>query len=87
MIKVDLSHTVQSIPLEAYCQDVQTIDAKIKDRSGLGNDFLGWVDYPSLYDRDEFRRILEAAKEIRERYEVLVVAGIGGSYLGSRAAI
>lgn len=87
MIKVDLSHTVQNIPLEAYCQDVKTIDAKIKDRSGLGSDFLGWVDYPSLYDRDEFRRILQAAQEIRDRYEVLVVAGIGGSYLGARAAI
>jgi glucose-6-phosphate isomerase len=55
--------------------------------SGAGNDFLGWVDLPVNYDKDEFARIKAAAKKIQEDSEVLVVIGIGGSYLGARAAI
>lgn len=87
MIKVDLTNTVQEIPLVAYCQDVKVIDKMIKDKTGLGNDFLGWTTWPKDYDKEEFNRILKAAKEIQENYEVLVVAGIGGSYLGARCAI
>ena len=56
-------------------------------REGAGNDFLGWIDLPVDYDKDEFARIKEAAKRIQEDSEVLVVIGIGGSYLGARAAI
>lgn len=56
-------------------------------RSGKGNDFLGWLDLPVDYDRDEFRRIKEAAEKIKKDSEVFVVIGIGGSYLGARAAI
>ena len=52
-----------------------------------GSDFLGWIDLPVNYDRDEFNRIKEAAACIRDDSEVLVVIGIGGSYLGARAAI
>jgi len=54
---------------------------------GAGNDFLGWVDLPVNYDKEEFARIKTAAARIREDSEVLVVIGIGGSYLGARAAI
>lgn len=57
------------------------------DRIGPGNDFLGWIDLPVDYDKEEFARIKEAAKKIQEDSEVLVVIGIGGSYLGSKAAI
>lgn len=56
-------------------------------KEGAGNDFLGWVDLPIDYDKDEFARIKAAAERIKEDSEVLVVIGIGGSYLGARAAI
>ncbi len=56
-------------------------------KEGAGNDFLGWVDLPIDYDKDEFDRIKAAAERIKEDSEVLVVIGIGGSYLGARAAI
>lgn len=55
--------------------------------TGAGNDFLGWVDLPVNYDKDEFARIKKAAEKIRSDSDVLVVIGIGGSYLGARAAI
>jgi glucose-6-phosphate isomerase len=56
-------------------------------RSGAGNDFLGWIDLPVNYDKEEFARIKKAAKKIRRDSKVLLVIGIGGSYLGARAAI
>ena len=55
--------------------------------TGLGNDFLGWLNLPTDYDKEEFSRIQEAAKRIRKDTDVFVVIGIGGSYLGARAAI
>ena len=57
------------------------------DRSGAGNDFLGWIDLPVDYDKEEFARIKAAAEKIQSDSEVLIVIGIGGSYLGARAAI
>ena len=64
-------------------------DAKkvLVDKTGAGNDFLGWIDLPVNYDKEEFDRIKKAAKKIQEDSEVLIVIGIGGSYLGARAAI
>ena len=64
-------------------------DAKglLVSREGAGNDFLGWIDLPVDYDKDEFARIKKAAEKIQSDSEVLVVIGIGGSYLGARAAI
>lgn len=59
----------------------------VETRSGLGNDFLGWVDLPVNYDKDEFARIKAAARKIQSKADVLIVIGIGGSYLGARAAI
>ena len=59
----------------------------VQTRSGAGSDFLGWVDLPKDYDKDEFARIKKAAAQIREDSDVLIVIGIGGSYLGARAAI
>ncbi|MGI6279870.1 MAG: glucose-6-phosphate isomerase [Acutalibacteraceae bacterium] len=59
----------------------------VNSKSGLGNDFLGWVDLPINYDKAEFERIKAAADKIRKDSDVLVVIGIGGSYLGARAAI
>ncbi len=59
----------------------------VNEKSGLGNDFLGWVDLPFNYDKEEFERIKAAAKKIQSDTDVLIVIGIGGSYLGARAAI
>ncbi|MCU0348120.1 MAG: glucose-6-phosphate isomerase [Saprospiraceae bacterium] len=59
----------------------------LESRKGPGNEFLGWLDLPKRYDRTEFKRIKQAAKRIQQQSEVLVVIGIGGSYLGSKAAI
>ncbi|WP_099190697.1 glucose-6-phosphate isomerase [Tepidibacter mesophilus] len=59
----------------------------LHSKKGPGNDFLGWVDLPDNYDKEEFDRIKKAANRIKENSEVLIVIGIGGSYLGSRAAI
>ena len=66
-----------------------TNDAKevLLSKNGAGNDFLGWIDLPVDYDKEEFARIKEAAKKIQNDSEVLLVIGIGGSYLGARAAI
>ena len=65
------------------------LDAKevLVSKTGAGNDFLGWIDLPVNYDKEEFARIKQAAAKIQNDSEVLVVIGIGGSYLGARAAI
>lgn len=74
--------------------DYKAIDSEIRashktltEKTGAGNDFLGWVNLPENYDKEEFARIKLAAQKIRSDSEVLVVIGIGGSYLGARAAI
>lgn len=59
----------------------------LEDKSGAGNDFLGWTDLPVNYDKEEFARIKAAAKKIQQNSDILIVIGIGGSYLGARAAI
>lgn len=59
----------------------------LRGRTGAGNDFLGWVELPTNYDKEEFARIKAAAERIRKNSDVLIVIGIGGSYLGARAAI
>ena len=66
-----------------------TLDAKelLVSRQGAGNDFLGWIDLPVAYDKEEFARIKKAAEKIQNDSEVLLVIGIGGSYLGARAAM
>ncbi|HEY8391385.1 MAG TPA: glucose-6-phosphate isomerase [Capillibacterium sp.] len=66
---------------------VRQLHTAIAEKKGAGSDFLGWVDLPVSYDRQELAAIKEAAARIREKAEVLVVAGIGGSYLGARAAL
>jgi glucose-6-phosphate isomerase len=66
---------------------VQLAHEQLTAKSGLGSDFLGWVDLPQTYDKAEFARIKKAAEKIKADSEVLIVIGIGGSYLGARAAI
>ena len=78
---------ISSDEVAALSAQVAAADAAINDKSGLGNDFLGWVELPTNYDKQEFERIKKAAEKIRSDSDVLVVIGIGGSYLGARAAI
>ncbi len=71
-----------------YLKDaVKTAHRTLHDKSGAGNDFLGWIDLPVNYDKEEFNRIQKAAEKIQNDSDVLLVIGIGGSYLGARAAI
>lgn len=66
---------------------VKAAHEMLHQKNGAGNDYLGWLDLPTAYDKEEFSRIQKAAKDIQEHSDVLVVIGIGGSYLGARAAI
>jgi glucose-6-phosphate isomerase len=66
---------------------VELAAATLHNKTGLGNDFLGWLELPENYDKDEFERIKKAAEKIKSNSEILIVIGIGGSYLGARAAI
>lgn len=75
-------HEMENIKAEA-----ELAAKTLNDRSGAGNDFLGWVELPTNYDKEEFARIKAAAEKIRKNSDVLIVIGIGGSYLGARAAI
>ena len=73
--------------VEAMKKIVAAAKEELVSKSGAGNDFLGWIDLPVDYDKEEFARIQESAQKIQGDSEVLLVIGIGGSYLGARAAI
>ncbi len=73
--------------MESMKKIAENAKAELLGREGAGNDFLGWIDLPVDYDKEEFARIKEAAEKIKGDSEVLLVIGIGGSYLGARAAI
>lgn len=73
--------------LEGLKGQVLSAHDAVNNKSGLGNDFLGWVTLPEDYDKEEFSRIKKAAEKIKNDTDVLIVIGIGGSYLGARAAI
>lgn len=89
-VKFDYTNAKQFVSEEEIVMMKRTIeDAKkvVLEGNGAGNDFLGWVNLPVDYDKEEFARIQKAAEKIQSDSEVLVVIGIGGSYLGARAAI
>ena len=87
MIKFDASHACKMEEILAYQDRVNVLHKEIVEKTGEGNDFLGWVDWYKNYDKEEFERVKESAKYIRENCDVFLVCGIGGSYLGARAAI
>ena len=90
MIKVDISNVWGQISLPdllAVEKEVSAAHATLTEKTGPGNDFLGWLDLPAAEPTEEMIRIQAAADRIRESSEVFVVIGIGGSYLGPRAAI
>ena len=69
----------------AMASQVENAHALLASGKGPGNDFLGWVDLPTNYDKEEFARIKAAAERIKKNTDVFIVIGIGGSYLGARA--
>lgn len=90
-IKLKLTGLRRFVRTEAeiadYTAQVAAAQDTLVNGTGTGNDFLGWLNLPVDYDRDEFARIKQAAKKIQQTCDVLIVIGIGGSYLGARAAI
>ena len=82
-----LSGFVREEEFDYIWPQVETAHRQLTQRNGAGSDFLGWVDLPVDYDKAEFARIKKAAEKIRADSDVLIVIGIGGSYLGARAAI
>ena len=90
MLKLDLSNITSFVP-ENYLTNrkdgLEQAASMIWSHTGPGGDFTGWVDLPRNYDKEEFARIQAAAKKIQQQSQVLVVIGIGGSYLGARAVI
>ncbi len=88
MVEVS-SNLINSKILEGkeLCEKVLSAQQTLNNKSGLGNDFLGWLDLYDNYDKTEFDRVKEAAKRIRENSQIVIVIGIGGSYLGAKACI
>ena len=89
-VTYDYSKAMQFIgeqEIASMCEIVENAKDVLVSKSGAGNDFLGWIDLPIDYDKEEFDRILAAAEKIKSDSDVLLVIGIGGSYLGARAAI
>lgn len=78
---------IQKEEIFALQAEVERCHLALHEKTGKGNDFLGWVDLPIAYDKDEFDRIKQAAQRIQANSEVLIVIGIGGSYLGARTAL
>ena len=90
-LRLDLSKVEPYVKVE---QELKHMEAMVKvaqetleNKTGAGNDFLGWLDLPVNYDKNEFERIKNAAEKIKKNSDALIVIGIGGSYLGPRAAI
>lgn len=82
-----LKDYVNADELTGIKAQVEAAAATLHNKTGLGNDFLGWVELPTAYDKEEFARIKAAAEKIKANSDILIVIGIGGSYLGARAAI
>ena len=73
--------------INSYSEKIKDAHKKLHEKTGAGSDFTGWVDLPVDYDKDEFSRIKTAAKKIASNSDILIVIGIGGSYLGARAVV
>ena len=82
-----LSEYVLSSDYSKIDNDLKNAVKTLRNKDGAGNDFLGWVDLPENFDKEEFSRIKVAAEKIKKIAKVFIVIGIGGSYLGARAAI
>lgn len=87
-ISVDLKMSGFSISDFSVVEDkIERAHKTLHNKTGLGNEYIGWLDYPEIYDKDEFSRVKACAKKIQSNSDVLLVIGIGGSYLGAKAAL
>ncbi len=87
MISLDLRNAKLNEEMSAWQEKVSKAHRDLHEKTGAGNDFLGWVDWPLNYDKEEFERILALKKRMEGKYDTVLVCGIGGSYLGARAAL
>ena len=87
MIKLRLNKKIDDKVLVSYKEKVARINKMIDEKTGAGNDFIGWADWPVNYDKEELERIIKDAKYVRDNFDILVVCGIGGSYLGAKCAL
>ena len=87
MLKLDLTNAKLKEDLNAYQAKVSEAHKWLEEKTGAGNDYVGWVKWPLNYDKEEFERILALKDKLAGKYDVLLVCGIGGSYLGARAAL
>ena len=87
MLDLRLNKLINESILKGYEKEVARINKMIDDKSGPGNDYLGWADWPVSYDKEELARIKKDAQYVRDNFDILVVCGIGGSYLGAKCAI
>jgi len=90
MLKFDYSNTqnhLEQHELDNFSLQTKLAHEMLHKKTGAGNDYLGWIDLPSKYDKEEFAKIRKVAAKIRKDTDIVVVVGIGGSYLGSRAVI
>ena len=85
MISLDLRNAKLNEDLSAWQERVSKAHKDLHEKTGAGNDFLGWVDWPLNYDKEEFERILALKKRMEGKYDTVLVCGIGASYLGARA--
>ena len=87
MLKLRLNSLMNDKIIQDYEPKVKQINEMINNKTGQGNDYLGWADWPVNYDKEELARIKKDAQYVREHFDILVVCGIGGSYLGARSAL
>lgn len=85
MISLNLKNAKLNEELLNYQNDVSEAHKWLEEKTGEGKDFVGWVNWPKYYDKDEFNRILNLQNKLKGKYDCLLVCGIGGSYLGARA--
>ena len=88
MLKLNLQEAkIDEKEIMKYKSQVENIHKDLHRRANDEDDFVGWIELPTNYDKEEFKRIQKAAEKIRKESDILVVIGIGGSYLGARAVI
>ena len=88
MIKFNFENSsIKENVIESYAEKVAEIHKNLHSKANDEGEFLGWIELPTNYDKEEFNRIKKAAKKIQKDSDVLIVIGIGGSYLGARAVI
>lgn len=87
MLQFDASHAFLDGSMDSFADKVKVIHESLHNKTCLGNDYTGWVDWPNNYDKQEYEHLKEVANRVKGKAQVLLVCGIGGSYLGARAAL